>query len=151
YIPIGFYGGMVGEIYKQFAVVMSVSLVISTINALSLSPALCVMILRAKKEYGLSDKIINGIFTPIFKPFNYILEKSRAVRQDVMAICYGKQIMDPEDAAYLLRKIPQVSGFFSIFPAKREDSERSMAARVKEYKGLDKVKSLALRKMGAHK
>ena len=77
YIPIGFYGGMVGEIYKQFAVVMSVSLVISTINALSLSPALCVMILRAKKEYGLSDKIINGIFTPIFKPFNYILEKSR--------------------------------------------------------------------------
>ena len=80
-----------------------------------------------------------------------ILEKSRAVRQDVMAICYGKQIMDPEDAAYLLRKIPQVSGFFSIFPAKREDSERSMAARVKEYKGLDKVKSLALRKMGAHK
>lgn len=77
YIPIGFYGGMVGEIYKQFAVVMSVSLVISTINALSLSPALCVLILRAKKDYGTSDKIINGIFTPIFKPFNYILEKSR--------------------------------------------------------------------------
>ena len=77
YIPIGFYGGMVGEIYKQFAVVMSVSLVISTINALSLSPALCVLILRAKKDYGTSDKIINGIFTPIFKPFNYLLEKSR--------------------------------------------------------------------------
>ncbi|MBR6480732.1 MAG: efflux RND transporter permease subunit, partial [Thermoguttaceae bacterium] len=77
YVPIGFYGGMVGEIYKQFAVVMSVSLVISTINALSLSPALCVMILRAKKDYGVSDKIINGIFTPIFKPFNYLLERSR--------------------------------------------------------------------------
>ncbi|MCR5358802.1 MAG: efflux RND transporter permease subunit [Thermoguttaceae bacterium] len=77
YIPIGFYGGMVGEIYKQFAVVMSVSLVISTINALTLSPALCVLILRAKRDYGTSDKIINGIFTPIFKPFNYILEKSR--------------------------------------------------------------------------
>ena len=77
YIPIGFYGGMVGEIYKQFAVVMSVSLVISTVNALSLSPALCVMILRAKKDYGLSDKLVNGLFTPIFKPFNYILEKSR--------------------------------------------------------------------------
>ena len=77
YVPIGFYGGMVGEIYKQFAVVMSVSLVISTINALSLSPALCVMILRAKKDYGVSDRIINGIFTPIFKPFNYLLERSR--------------------------------------------------------------------------
>ena len=77
YVPIGFYGGMVGEIYKQFAVVMSVSLVLSTVNALSLSPALCVMFLRAKKDHGLSDKIINGIFTPIFKPFNYILERSR--------------------------------------------------------------------------
>ena len=77
YIPIGFYGGMVGEIYKQFAVVMSVSLVISTINALTLSPALCVMILRARKDYGLFDKMVHGAFTPIFKPFNYALEKSR--------------------------------------------------------------------------
>lgn len=77
YVPIGFYGGMVGEIYKQFAVVMSVSLVISTINALSLSPALCVMILRAKEDYGVFDKVIHRLFTPIFKPFNYLLAKSR--------------------------------------------------------------------------
>lgn len=84
YIPIGFYGGMVGEIYKQFAVVMSVSLCISTINALTLSPALCVMILRAKKDYSAFDKIVHGIFTPIFKPFNYVLEKSR---KSYISIC----------------------------------------------------------------
>ncbi len=46
YAPVGFYGGMVGTIYMQFAVTMCVSLVISTINALTLSPALCSILLR---------------------------------------------------------------------------------------------------------
>ena len=77
YVPIGFYGGMVGEIYKQFAVVMSVALILSTINALTLSPALCVLILRGKKDKNVVDKVVNGMFWPIFKPFNFMLEGSR--------------------------------------------------------------------------
>ena len=39
YAPIGFYGGVVGTIYKQFAVTMCVALCLSTVNALTLSPA----------------------------------------------------------------------------------------------------------------
>lgn len=46
YAPIGFYGGMVGIIYRQFAVTMCTALVISTFNALTLSPALCALLLR---------------------------------------------------------------------------------------------------------
>ncbi len=46
YLPIAFYGGMVGTIYTQFAVTMCVALVISTMNALTLSPALCAIIMR---------------------------------------------------------------------------------------------------------
>jgi hydrophobe/amphiphile efflux-1 (HAE1) family protein len=46
YAPIGFYGGMVGTIYRQFAVTMCTALVISTFNALTLSPALCALLLR---------------------------------------------------------------------------------------------------------
>lgn len=46
YAPIGFYGGMVGTIYMQFAVTMCVALLLSMVNALTLSPALCAMILR---------------------------------------------------------------------------------------------------------
>lgn len=46
YVPIAFYGGMVGIIYKQFAVTMCVALVISTVVALTLSPAMCAMLLR---------------------------------------------------------------------------------------------------------
>lgn len=46
YAPIGFYGGIVGTIYMQFAVTMCVSLIISGFNALTLSPALCALILK---------------------------------------------------------------------------------------------------------
>ncbi|MBE6356182.1 MAG: efflux RND transporter permease subunit [Lentisphaerae bacterium] len=50
YAPIGFYGGIVGTIYKQFAVTMCISLCISAFNALTLSPALCALILRPTPE-----------------------------------------------------------------------------------------------------
>ncbi len=46
YAPIGFYGGIVGTIYLQFAVTMCIALCISAFNALTLSPALCAILLR---------------------------------------------------------------------------------------------------------
>lgn len=50
YMPIMFYGGMVGTIYKQFAVTMCIALCLSTVNAMTLSPALCALVLRPAKE-----------------------------------------------------------------------------------------------------
>ncbi|MBS1368933.1 MAG: efflux RND transporter permease subunit [Lentisphaeria bacterium] len=50
YAPIAFYGGMVGNIYMQFAVTMCIALILSTVNALTLSPALCALVLRPQKE-----------------------------------------------------------------------------------------------------
>ena len=50
YAPIAFYGGMVGKIYMQFAVTMCIALILSTVNALPLSPALCALVLRPQKE-----------------------------------------------------------------------------------------------------
>ena len=49
YMPIMFYGGMVGTIYKQFAVTMCIALCLSTVNAMTLSPALCALVLRPSK------------------------------------------------------------------------------------------------------
>ena len=46
YAPVAFYGGMVGTIYIQFSVTMCIALCLSTVNALTLSPALCGMLLR---------------------------------------------------------------------------------------------------------
>ena len=53
YVPICFYGGMVGQIYMQFGVTMCIALCISTVNALTLSPALCSILIKPKKQNGL--------------------------------------------------------------------------------------------------
>jgi len=46
FIPVAFMGGLAGEMYRQFAVTIAVSVTISGIVALSLSPALCALILK---------------------------------------------------------------------------------------------------------
>ncbi len=48
FIPVAFIPGISGELFRQFAVAVSVSMVISAINALSLSPALCSVLLKAQ-------------------------------------------------------------------------------------------------------
>src|SRR5476651_620285 len=50
FVPTMFIPGITGELYKQFAVAVAVSMVISAINALTLSPALCSLILRHRKK-----------------------------------------------------------------------------------------------------
>lgn len=73
YVPIAFYGGMVGVIYTQFSVTMCVALCISTFNALTLSPALCALILKP------ADAKKNKLAEYIFLPFNWFLNLSRRI------------------------------------------------------------------------
>ena len=73
YVPIAFYGGMVGVIYTQFSVTMCVALCISTFNALTLSPALCALILQP------ADAKPNRIAELCFAPFNWFLDMSRRI------------------------------------------------------------------------
>jgi hydrophobe/amphiphile efflux-1 (HAE1) family protein len=49
FIPVAFLGGISGQIYRQFALTIAVSVLISAFNALSLSPALSALLLREKK------------------------------------------------------------------------------------------------------
>jgi hydrophobe/amphiphile efflux-1 (HAE1) family protein len=46
FAPVGFLAGVIGQLYRQFAVTISTALLISALNALTLSPALCALILR---------------------------------------------------------------------------------------------------------
>ena len=46
FIPVAFIGGLVGEIYKQFAITIAISVTISGFTALTLSPALCALLLK---------------------------------------------------------------------------------------------------------
>ena len=50
FVPIAFLGGLTGELYRQFAVTISIAVVISGIVALTLTPALCVLILKREHQ-----------------------------------------------------------------------------------------------------
>ena len=50
FAPVGFIAGITGALYRQFAVTISVSVLISGVNALTLSPALCALILRPPRK-----------------------------------------------------------------------------------------------------
>ncbi len=52
FVPVTFMPGITGRLYTQFAVTISVAVVISSINALTLSPALCAMILKPRNPEG---------------------------------------------------------------------------------------------------
>ena len=49
FVPVGFLGGITGQIYKQFAIAISTSVAFSALNALTLSPALCATLLHPFK------------------------------------------------------------------------------------------------------
>ena len=50
FVPIAFLGGLTGELYRQFAVTIAIAVVLSGIIALTLTPALCVLILRREHK-----------------------------------------------------------------------------------------------------
>ncbi|MFT3807352.1 efflux RND transporter permease subunit [Arenimonas sp.] len=51
FIPIAFLGGLTGELYRQFAVTISIAVVLSGIVALTMTPALCVLMLRREHKH----------------------------------------------------------------------------------------------------
>ena len=57
FIPVSFIGGTSGTFYREFGVTMAVSIFISALNALTLSPALCAIFLKPKDENGKERKM----------------------------------------------------------------------------------------------
>ena len=63
FVPVAFMGGVTGQLYKQFALTIAIAVVFSVINALTLSPALCALMLKKPKPG-------KGPIAKFFKLFN---------------------------------------------------------------------------------
>ncbi|MCW1912806.1 efflux RND transporter permease subunit [Luteolibacter sp. GHJ8] len=100
FIPTAFISGLSGQFYKQFALTIAISTVISAFNSLTLSPALSALLLRdhhAPKDW--LSKAMDKAFGWFFRPFNRFFEWSsnkysngvnRLVRRGAIAmIVYG--------------------------------------------------------------
>jgi len=70
FVPVSFMGGMAGTMYKQFAITIAVSVVLSGICALTLTPALCVIFLGKKSRTG--EKLAANKY---FVKFDELFEK----------------------------------------------------------------------------
>ncbi|MDD2832985.1 MAG: multidrug efflux RND transporter permease subunit [Methylotenera sp.] len=62
FVPVAFLGGIAGELYRQFAVTVAIAVVISGVVALTLSPALCAMILKKSHQENRFFKAFNQSF-----------------------------------------------------------------------------------------
>lgn len=62
FVPVGFVPGIVGRLYQQFAITIAVSVIISAFVALSLTPALCTLMLRHSKEENEKKNILDKFF-----------------------------------------------------------------------------------------
>jgi multidrug efflux pump len=74
FVPLAFMSGLTGQFYKQFAMTIAISTVISAFNSLTLSPALCAILLRghdAPKDWltRAMDKVLGGFFRQFNKVF----------------------------------------------------------------------------------
>ena len=71
FVPVAVMEGITGSLYQQFAITIVVSVIFSSINALSLSPALCALLLRKQEPVG-------GPLGLFFKGFNKVFDKTTA-------------------------------------------------------------------------
>ena len=69
FLPLSFFGGATGNIYRQFSIVMAVSIGFSGFFALTLTPALCATLLKPLPE-GHDHSKKTGFFGPFFNWFN---------------------------------------------------------------------------------
>lgn len=63
FVPVAFMGGIAGELYRQFAVTVAIAVVISGVVALTLTPALCAIILNPNSIHSKFFDRFNGGFT----------------------------------------------------------------------------------------
>jgi HAE1 family hydrophobic/amphiphilic exporter-1 len=72
FVPVGFIPGIVGRLYQQFAITIAVSVIISAFVALSLTPALCSIMLKPSKEEGAKLNLMEKFFASFNRGFSKI-------------------------------------------------------------------------------
>lgn len=103
FIPVAFLAGITGELYRQFAVTILVTITFSTINALTLSPALCVLMLRPAQESP----------SPFFGKVNQGLDATRRFYLRLLGTFSRRLVLA---ALLLVAVFGGIYGFYRVLP-----------------------------------
>ena len=92
FVPMAFLSGVTGEFYKQFAVTIAISTVISAISSLTLSPALAAKLLRAHDapKDGLT-RVMDHAMGWLFRPFNRFFQGASRRYHGVVGRALGRR------------------------------------------------------------
>ena len=106
FVPVAFMGGITGQLYRQFALTLSVSVLFSAITALTLTPALCTMILKPHSKKKSLMSYFNGAFNFVFGKATdaYVWSVKKILRLSIIFILLLFCIWG--GAGYLLEKLP---------------------------------------------
>src|SRR3546814_487413 len=92
FVPMAFLSGVTGQFYKQFAVTIAISTVISAINSLTLSPALAARLLKAHDApKDRPSRLIDRLFGWLFRPFNRFFKRSSDGYHGVVSRTLGRR------------------------------------------------------------
>jgi len=111
FIPVLLMGGMVGRVFREFAVTIAVAIVISGFVSLTLTPMLCARMLKSHRE-GKKQNIVLRIFEAMFRgwlrSYEWALDKVLRFKAVTLAITIGTLFL----TVYLYIIIPK--GFFPV-------------------------------------
>ena len=94
FVPVSFLGGITGQMYRQFAICIATSVGLSTIVALTLSPALCSMILKSgeeKADFEFIQKFenwFNNVRDKYLKVVSYFVSQPKKTLRTVLGIVF---------------------------------------------------------------
>ena len=92
FVPMAFLTGVTGQFYKQFAVTIAISTVISAINSLTLSPALAARLLHAHDApKDAPSRLIDRLFGWVFRPFNRFFKRNSERYQGAVSRTLGRR------------------------------------------------------------
>jgi multidrug efflux pump len=91
FVPLAFLSGVTGEFYRQFAVTIAASVLISGLNSLTLSPAMSALLLKPKgAPNGTVGNIIDALFGWIFRPFNRVFSRGAKAYSRSVGVNVGR-------------------------------------------------------------
>jgi multidrug efflux pump len=102
FVPVAFLGGIAGQLYRQFAVTVAVAVVISGVVALTLTPALCAILLKPVHKESAFFRPFNRTFT--FMTNFYTKVVGLTLRHAIIGTLVFATII--ATAAYLIHKVP---------------------------------------------
>src|SRR5579863_303103 len=92
FVPMAFLTGVTGTFYKQFAVTIAISTVISAINSLTLSPALAAKLLHSHNApKDMLSHLIERLLGRFFRPFNHFFKASSHTYQGAVSRTLGRR------------------------------------------------------------